>query len=351
MKYKLVLENDKEFTGLSFGYKKQIIGEIFFSTSMVGYQDILSDPSYYGKIACMTYPLIGNYGLTDDDYDYKKIFIKGYVVRENNDFPSNFRATRSLKDAMEENEIVGLSDIDTRELTKIIRDEGIMKAMICDVTKSKEECLKEIKEYEECSNPVAAVSCKKVWYSRTNNPLYTVVVLDLGAKTSLIKKLNEYGLNVIIVPFNTPVENIRKLKPNGIIISNGPGNPNIQDDVKETISKLKGRYPLLGLGLGAQILSLTYGANVDKMTHGHQGSNLSIRNIETNKIEISNQNHFYDIKNLENELITITHINVIDNTIEGFKDESNKVIGVQYQIQDVLNQNENLIKNFIKLMK
>ena len=350
MKYKLVLENGKEFYGECFGFKKKTIGELFFSTSMVGYQDILSDPSYYGKIACMTYPLIGNYGLTDDDYDFKKIYIKGYVVKENNDSPSNFRATRTLNDAMEENEVVGLSDIDTRELTRIIRDEGIMKAMICETSKPLNECLEEIKEYSE-NDSVKEVSCKKTWYSRTANPLYTVVVLDLGIKTTLVKKLNEYGLNVIIVPFNTKLEEIKRLKPNGIIISNGPGNPNKQELVKETISTLKGKYPLLALGLGAQITALTYGANVTKMKHGHQGSNLPIKNIQTGKIEISSQNHFYKIEFENEDKIRKTHINVIDNDIEGYYDEVNKVMGIQYQVQESLNEQENVINNFIKLMK
>ena len=197
MKFKLVLENGKEFKGLNFGSRTTTIGEIFFSTSMVGYQDLLSDPSYFGKIVCMSYPLIGNYGLTDEDYDFKSIYIKGYVVKENNDSPSNFRSTRTLSDAMEENGVVGISDVDTREIVKIIRDEGTMKAIICEEDKPLYECLQELKEYQETNNPVQEVSCKKVWYSRTANPKYTIVIIDLGVKNTLVKKINEYGLNVI----------------------------------------------------------------------------------------------------------------------------------------------------------
>ena len=351
MKNKLVLENGKEFKGFNFGYESEVKGEIFFSTAMVGYQDLLCDPLYYGKIACMSYPLIGNYGLADDDYDFKRVFINGYVVKENNDLPSNFRATRTLSDCMEENKVVGIEGLDTREIVKIIRDEGIMKAMICDENKPLEECLRELKEYEVNENPVEEVSCKKMWYSRTANPLYTVVVIDLGVKTSVVKKINEYGLDVVVVPYNTKLEDIKKLKPNGVIISNGPSNPNKMSDTVELVKSLKGKYPLLGLGLGAEIISLLYGAEVTKMKHGHQGANLPVKNVEKDKIEITSQNHLYDIKLKETKNLKITHVNVIDSTVEGFIDEKNKVMGVQYLVQETLSEDENVIKRFIKLMK
>lgn len=351
MKNKLVLENGKEFKGFNFGYESEVKGEIFFSTAMVGYQDLLCDPLYYGKIACMSYPLIGNYGLADDDYDFKRVFINGYVVKENNDLPSNFRATRTLSDCMEENKVVGIEGLDTREIVKIIRDEGIMKAMICDENKPLEECLRELKEYEVNENPVEEVSCKKMWYSRTANPLYTVVVIDLGVKTSVVKKINEYGLNVVVVPYNTKLEDIKKLKPNGVIISNGPSNPNKMNDTVELVKSLKGKYPLLGLGLGADLLALTYDAKVTKMKHGHQGANLSVRNVNTNKIEITSQAHFYSIDVTNATKIKVTHENVIDKDVEAFIDEKGKVIGTNLLLIDTLNEEENVLNRFINLMK
>ena len=351
MKNKLVLENGKEYLGLNFGYESEVKGEIFFSTAMVGYQDLLCDPLYYGKIACMSYPLIGNYGLADDDYDFKRVFINGYVVKENNDLPSNFRATRTLSDCMEENKVVGIEGLDTREIVKIIRDEGIMKAMICDENKPLEECLRELKEYEVNENPVEEVSCKKMWYSRTANPLYTVVVIDLGVKTSVVKKINEYGLNVVVVPYNTKLEDIKKLKPNGVIISNGPSNPNKMNDTVELVKSLKGKYPLLGLGLGADLLALTYDAKVTKMKHGHQGANLSVRNVNTNKIEITSQTHFYSIDVTNATKIKVTHENVIDKDVEAFIDEKGKVIGTNLLLIDTLNEEENVLNRFINLMK
>lgn len=351
MKNKLVLENGKEFKGFNFGYESEVKGEIFFSTAMVGYQDLLCDPLYYGKIACMSYPLIGNYGLADDDYDFKRVFINGYVVKENNDLPSNFRATRTLSDCMEENKVVGIEGLDTREIVKIIRDEDIMKAMICDENKPLEECLRELKEYEVNENPVEEVSCKKMWYSRTANPLYTVVVIDLGVKTSVVKKINEYGLNVVVVPYNTKLEDIKKLKPNGVIISNGPSNPNKMNDTVELVKSLKGKYPLLGLGLGADLLALTYDAKVTKMKHGHQGANLSVRNVNTNKIEITSQTHFYSIDVTNATKIKVTHENVIDKDVEAFIDEKGKVIGTNLLLIDTLNEEENVLNRFINLMK
>lgn len=349
MKVKLVLENGKEFYGQGFGLVLGQIGELFFSTSMVGYQDLLSDPAYFGKIACMTYPLIGNYGLTDEDYDFRGIHIRGYVVKENNDFPSNFRSTRIFSEAMEENKVAGISDVDTREITKIIRDEGVMKAMIVEADKPLDECLDILKNYQE-EDAISQVSCKRVWYSRTANPSHTIVVIDLGIKTTLVKKFNEYGLNVIVVPYNTTLEEIKKLKPNGVVISHGPSNPNELTDLVELINKLKGKYPMLGLGLGSQLIALSYGATITKMKHGHNGSNLPVRNVKTDKIEITSQNHFYDI-NLENTDLSVTHLNVVDNSIEGFKDETNRIIAIQYAIQETLNAGEDVIDNFILSMK
>ena len=290
--------------------------------------------------------------LTNDlNYDFKNIHIRGYVVKEYNDLPSNFRATRTLSDCMEENKVVGIEGLDTREIVKIIRDEGIMKAMICDENKPLEECLRELKEYEVNENPVEEVSCKKMWYSRTANPLYTVVVIDLGVKTSVIKKINEYGLNVVVVPYNTKLEDIKKLKPNGVIISNGPSNPNKMNDTVELVKSLKGKYPLLGLGLGADLLALTYDAKVTKMKHGHQGANLSVRNINTNKIEITSQTHFYSIDVTNATKIKVTHENVIDKDVEAFIDEKGKVIGTNLLLIDTLNEEENVLNRFINLMK
>lgn len=351
MKGKLVLENGKVFEGEYFGSLERKIGEIFFTTSMVGYQDLLSDPSYYGKIACMSYPLIGNYGLTDEDYDFKNIFIRGYIVKENNDLPSNFRSIRTLSDAMEENHVAGLSGIDTRELVKIIRDEGVMKALITTEEESLDDCLKALNEYQEEKDQVEKVSCKKMWYSRTANPSHTIVLLDLGVKTTLVKSINEYGLNVVVVPYDTTIDQIKKLKPSGVIVSHGPGNPNNYEDIVSLINQIKGKYPLLGLGLGCELIALSYNAKVNKMKSGHHGANLPVRNLKTNKIDITSQNHLYALDLNGIDELEITHKNVVDGDIEGYVDSKNKVIGVQYLIQETLNPEEDVINRLINIMK
>jgi len=351
MKGRLILENGLVFEGLNFGAKDTKIGEICFCTSMVGYQDLLSDPSYFGKLVVMSYPLIGNYGLTDEDYDFKKIYIKGYIVRENNDLPSNFRSTRTLSDAMEENHVSGLSDVDTRELVRLIRDNGSMKAMLTFEDNSLEKDLETLKNYQEEKDLVSLVSCKKIWYARTANPTHTIIVIDLGIKHSVVKKFNEEGLNVIIVPYNFSLEQIKKFKPHGVVISNGPGNPNDYVDIVKLINSLKGKYPLLGLGLGSELIALSYGADVSKMKHGHLGANYSVKNIETNKIEILSQSHFYQISLSEDTPLQVTHRHIMDNDIEGFIHQNDKVIGIQYLIQNTLSDSENVIKRFIKLMK
>ena len=348
---KLVLENGMVFKGNNFGSSKKQIGELCFVTSMVGYQDIISDPSYFGKIVCMSYPLIGNYGLSDDDYDFRNIHVKGYVVKENNDLPSNFRSTRILSDAMEENGVTGIEGIDTREIVRFLRDNGLVKAMITDDEDDVDSCVKELNDYQEVENQVEKVSCKKVWYSRTSNPISTVVIVDLGLKSSLVKYLNSYGLNVTIVPHNYTLEQIKKFNPNGVIISHGPGNPNTYTEVVNLINELKGKYPLLGLGLGSELIALSYGAKVTKMTHGHQGANFPIRNVATDRIEIGSQNHFYSI-NLDGvNNLTLTHENVLDKDVEGFIDTENKVLGIHYLIQETLNKDENVVTRFINLMK
>jgi carbamoyl-phosphate synthase small subunit len=344
MGYKLVLENGKVFNGINFGFNGKVIGELFFHTSMVGYQDILSDPSYYGKIACLTYPLIGNYGLTDDDYDFKNIFVRGYVVKENNDFPSNFRSTRTLSDAMGENKVVGIEGIDTRELTKIIRNEGNLKAMIVSDDEDTEKCIEELKNYVEEGNLIDKVSCNKIWYSRTPNPTHTLVVIDLGVKTTTIKQLNEYGFNVIVVPYTTTIDQIKKLRPHGIVVSNGPGNPNNYTSILKNIEVLQGKYPILAIGLGAQIMAAFNGVTINKMKNGHQGANIPVRNLETEKIEITSQNYFYCINELPENLIALEQ-NVVDKDIVKYETSNHKLIGVQYKIT------EEIINNFKKVLK
>ncbi len=219
---KIILEDGEEYLGYGFGANKEAIFEIVFNTSMVGYQEIVSDPSYTYQMVVMTYPLIGNYGITDDDYETNKPTIGGLIVREYNDNPSNFRYTKTLSEYLEENNIPGIYGLDTRKLTRSIRDKGSRKVIITDINTSKEEALEKIRKYEIPKDAVSKVSCKKTWYSRTANPKYNIVAVDCGIKLNIIRSLNKRGGNVTVVPYNTPYEKIVELKPDGIFLSNGP---------------------------------------------------------------------------------------------------------------------------------
>ena len=216
---KLILSNGRVFEGIGFGSDKEQIAELVFNTSMVGYQEILSDPSYCGQFVCMTYPLIGNYGVTDEDYESKQIKNAGFIVREYNDSPSNFRATSSLGDVMDEAGASGIAGIDTRELTRIIRNEGSMLAMITSMDKDVDEAIKEMNERGFEHNQVERVSTKKVWYSRTANPLFTVVAVDCGMKMNIVRKFTKFGCNVVVVPHTSTYEDVMNIieleKPDG----------------------------------------------------------------------------------------------------------------------------------------
>ncbi|MGN1202767.1 MAG: glutamine-hydrolyzing carbamoyl-phosphate synthase small subunit, partial [Eubacterium sp.] len=299
---KLVLENGQEFYGYGFGADKESINEIVFNTSMVGYQEIISDPSYTDQTVCMTYPLIGNYGICDEDYETRVPTMGGMIVREYNDLPSNFRYTKTLSEVLDEYGIPGISGVDTRMITRIIRDEGSQKVIICNADVPYEEALKRVREYQIPTDMVSRVSCKKRWYSRTPNHKYDVVAIDCGIKLNIIRKLNEKGCNVTVVPYNITAQEILNMKPDGLFLSNGPGNPEDVQPVINVVKELKGQLPIFGICLGHQMISLALGAKTFKMKFGHRGGNHPVMNLENGKIEITSQNHSYavDAKSLEN---------------------------------------------------
>ena len=352
---KLVLENGMVFEGEGFGSNKEKLAEIVFNTSVVGYQEIVSDPCYCGQMVVMTYPLIGNYGLADEDYESKNIYMSGFVVREYNDLPSNFRFTRTLGEVMDEAGAVGISGVDTREIVRLIRDNGSMKALICDIDKPMDECMKMLKEFSYQTDQVKQVSTKKVWYSRTPNPMYTVVAVDCGCKLNIIRKLNALGCNVVIVPYNTTKEEVLKYKPDGLFLSNGPGDPENVTPVINLIKEMKGKMPILGICLGHQMIGLAYGAKTYKMKFGHRGGNHPVKNLDTNKVEITSQNHSFaiDIKSLEGTGLRLTHINLLDNEAEGMMDDENGVIAVQYHPESAAGpeDSEYIFGRFINLMR
>ncbi len=330
---KIVLEDGSEYCGFSFGAKCSSVCEIVLNTSMVGYQEIISDPSYTYQMVVMTYPLIGNYGINDEDYETKLPTIGGLIVRDYNDMPSNFRYTKTLSELMEDNNIPGIYGIDTRKLTRCIRDKGTMKVLICDIDTPHDEAMKILNEAEIKNDAISKVSCKKKWYSRTSNHQFDVVAVDCGIKNSIIKALNSKGCNVTIVPYNSTVEEIEFMKPDGILISNGPGNPDDAECVVNLIKNLKGKMPIVGINIGAELIAKAYGAKTHKMHFGHRGANHPVKFLKNNSVEIVVQNHGYaiDADSIKNTELEITHINLLDNTVEGIACEKDKVFGVQYE--------------------
>lgn len=351
---KIVLEDGEEYLGYGFGADVESVCEIVFNTSMVGYQEIVSDPSYTYQMVVTTYPLIGNYGITDDDYETKQPSIGGLIVREYNNHPSNFRYTKTLSEYLEENNIPGIYGVDTRKITRSIRDKGSRKVIITDISTSKEEALKKLKETDIPKDAVSKVSCKKKWYSRTANAKYNVVAVDCGIKLNIVRSLNKRRCNVTIVPYNTTAEEIENLKPDGVFLSNGPGDPEDVTEVINLVKKIKGKYPIFGICLGHQMISLAYGAKTYKLKFGHRGGNHPVLNLKTDKIEITSQNHSYavDEESLKKTDLVPTHKNILDNTIEGVECKKDKVFSVQYHPESAPGPQDSsyLFDEFIEMM-
>lgn len=352
---KIILENGEEFYGYAFGASREGINELVFNTSMVGYEEIISDPSYTGQIVCMTYPLIGNYGINEEDFEAKNLTMGGLIVAEYNDLPSNFRYTKTLNEVLVEYNIPAISGIDTRKLTRRIRDIGSMCVLITDISTTVEEGLAKISAYEMPTDFVARVTCEKIWKSKTANHRFTVVALDCGIKLNIIRKLNEKGCNVIVVPYDTDEETILSFEPDGLFLSNGPDDPENVYEVVETVRALRGKLPIFGICLGHQIISLAYGAKTYKMKFGHRGANHPVKNLATGKIEITSQNHSYavDEESLKNTRLQATHINILDNTIEGVRSIEDKIFSVQYHPESAPGPHDSLylFDEFIDLMK
>ncbi len=346
---KIVLEDGSEYFGYSFGYECEKVCELVFNTAMLGYQEIISDPTYTYQAVVMTYPIIGNCGTADDDFETKVPTLGGLVVREYNDVPSNFRATKTLAEVMEDYKIPGIFGPDTRELTRKIRDNGTCKVLFTSIDTSKEKALEILNATEIPTDAVEKVSCKKRWYSRTPNMKYNVVAIDCGIKLSLIRTLNAKGCNITVVPYDTTAEEVMKMKPDGIYISDGPGNPENVQPVIELVKTLKGKCPIIGVGLGHEIIGLAYGAKTYKLKFGHRGTNHSIRSLINNTLRNHLQNHGYavDADSIDGTDLKITHLNVFDKTVEGISCEKDNVYGVQY----LPSEGSTFYDRFITLMK
>ncbi len=352
---KLVLKSGKVFQGFANASKSEAIGEVIFNTSMVGYQEIATDPGYYGKIVLMTYPLIGNYGVNDEDNESKGIKIAGFIVKEYNDLPSNFRFTKTLAEMFDEANTPILSGFDTRELSNYLRDNGTELGIIANINTPLEECMAKLNSYAENKNLVKEVSTKKRWISRAKNPKFHVVCLDLGTKTSVIKELNDLKCNVTVVPYTTSYKEIMELEPSGLLISNGPGNPANYNEIVELIKTASGNIPMMGINLGHQLIALANGAKIDKTKFGHNSTNHAIKNLDTAKLQIVSQTNQYTVNadSIKNTELEITYMDLQDKTIEGLKNVKNSITTVQFNPDYVLSplNAEEVFGAFIENMK
>lgn len=325
----ICLENGDVFEGRSFGAKGEVLGELVFTTGMGGYIETLTDPSYYGQIVIQTFPLIGNYGFIDEDKESSGSAVSAYIVREYCDNPSNFRCDYSLEKYLRDNNIVGVYDVDTRELTKVIRESGVMNAVI--TSNPNNTVIEKIKEYK-ITKAVKSVSCPKPYMSASDEHRHNVVLIDYGTKKNIIRELNKRGCNVAVVPYDTKAEDILSLNPDGIMLSNGPGDPAENADAIEELKKLVGKKPIFAICLGHQLLALSQGAETTKLKYGHRGVNQPVKNLETGRTFISSQNHGYAVVNETVEAAggTVSYINANDETCEGIYYKDKKAFSVQF---------------------
>ena len=352
---KLVLEDGSEYYGHGFGYPADRVCELVFNTSMVGYQEIVSDPSYTDQMVVMTYPLIGNYGITDEDFETRFPTIGALVVREYNDRPSNFRYTKTLSEILEENGIPGLWGVDTRQLTRSIRAHGSRRAILTGADVPREAALARLRATPVPRDAVSRVSCKKRWYARTADPRFHVVAVDCGIKLNIIRSLNRRGCNVTVVPWNTTAEEIALYQPDGVFFSNGPGDPEDVGPVIELIRAIRGRWPIFGICLGHQLISLAFGGRTYKLKFGHRGGNHPVLRLSDGKIEITSQNHSYavDADSLAGTGLIPTHTNLLDGTVEGVACPEERIFSVQYHPESAPGPQDSgyLFDQFIELMK
>ncbi|QYR20063.1 glutamine-hydrolyzing carbamoyl-phosphate synthase small subunit [Paenibacillus sp. sptzw28] len=330
MQARLLLEDGTLFTGLGFGAEGQSTGEVVFNTGITGYQEVISDPSYCGQIVTMTYPLIGNYGITRNDFESVSPFIHGLVVRRHEPVPSNWRAEYTIDRLLKEYGIIGISEIDTRMLTRILRHHGTMKGIITTGTERVEELQERMGITPVMTDQVARTSTKSIFSSPGESE--RIVLVDFGAKSGILRELTKRGCDVIVVPHDTTAEQIRRLKPDGIQLSNGPGDPKDVPHAVKMIKELLGEYPIFGICLGHQLFALACGADTSKLKFGHRGGNHPVKDLATNRCYITSQNHGYTVleESVQDTMLAVTHINNNDRTIEGLKHKVHPAFSVQY---------------------
>lgn len=368
MKAMIGLEDGTVLTGESFTGPGEAVGEIVFNTSMSGYQEVLTDPSYTGQMVTMTYPLIGNYGVNDDDMESRTVHPGAFVVREYQDIPSNFRATATLAEFLQKYNILGVTGVDTRKLTRIIRTVGALKAVISTSDLDGDSLVKRAKEWSGLvgQDMVKNVTVEKSYQWKDNAPheesgfanapegAMKVVAFDFGIKYNQIRLLTKRGCFVQVVPATTSAEEVLALNPDGVFLSNGPGDPAGVEGVVENIRNILGKKPVFGICLGHQMLGLAYGGSTYKLKFGHRGGNQPVKDLTTGKVEITSQNHGFcvDPESLPED-VEVTHINLNDGSLEGMRHKKFPAFSVQYHPEHAPGPHdaEYLFDRFVDLMK
>ena len=354
MKAFLILEDGTVFTGTSIGSKREVISEIVFNTSMTGYLEVLTDPSYAGQAVCMTYPLIGNYGICYEDQESLRPWPDGYIVRELSRIPSNFRCEDTIQNFLKRYDIPGIAGIDTRALTKILREKGTMNGMITtDPDFKLEEVIPRLHAYTT-GKVVEKVTCEEKTVLKGNGP--KVALMDFGAKENIAESLNKRGCQVTIYPAFTKAEEILKDQPDGIMLSNGPGDPKECTEIIKEIRKLyDSQVPIFAICLGHQLMALATGADTKKMKYGHRGGNHPVKDLETGRVYISSQNHGYvvDTETLDSKIAVPAFENVNDKTNEGLRYVGKNIFTVQFHPEACPGPQDSgyLFDRFIKMME
>ena len=329
MKAFLILEDGHVFKGTSIGSTRDVISEIVFNTSMTGYLEVMTDPSYAGQIVCMTYPLIGNYGINLDDMESAGPRLKGFIVREKCDYPNNWRCEFELDDYLKQNKIMGIEDVDTRAITKALRDTGTMKGII--TTRGKDLTDSQIKlKFDSLNNKNVIRECTiKEKYEIPGAGTH-IAFVDMGAKRGLIRDFKSRGCRLTVFPAFTSAEEILSVNPDGIFLSNGPGDPKDVPEIIETVKKLiESKKPITGVCMGNQLIALALGGNTKKMKFGHHGGNHPVKDLKTGRVYITSQNHEYVVCDLPEE-VEPAFININDNTIEGIRHTKLPIFSVQF---------------------
>ncbi len=330
----LMLADGQVFEGRSFGAEGTVIGEVVFTTGLTGYQETLTDPSYYGQIVTQTFPLIGNYGVNSQDNESAKSYVTGYIVREWCNAPSNFRCEGNINDFLKDHNIVGINNIDTRRLTRTIREVGVMNGVITteDVYAKKEELLEKIRAFS-VRDAVKSVTNTETLTYEPEEKKYRVVLFDFGYKRNIRQELIKRGCEVVVVPANTTAEQVKELAPDGIMLSNGPGDPAENVEIIENIKDIeKLGIPIFGICLGHQLMALANGGRTEKLKYGHRGANQPVIDLESGLTYVTSQNHGYAVigDSIDSSVGQVSHINANDKTCEGIRYTSVNAFTVQF---------------------